>query len=223
MNTQTKTNVFISYSFDASREIKEEMAKRLSDASYAVDFSEKHDISDESDEVIWNYLKNRISGSSVMIIIYSRDFERNRGGKAFSVKDSEIYSYGKTPFKKQGWIYREIRCALREEKDNALNGIIVVMPDDIYNQLYSSSSCAKTGTRTVNLNREIYPPILKENYNNKKQGKNTTQCGCCFNIVDDSYIPVVKLSTFNSNMKYYIELAKEKRNHAGDYNIVKEI
>lgn len=218
---QTKTNVFISYSFNSSKDIKKDMANKLEAASYAVNYSEKEDISEKSDEEIWKYLRPRIAGSSVMIVIYSKDFENGKGGKAYPIRDSEFFNSHKSDFQRQGWVYKEIKCALREEKNNAMNGIIVVMPDEIYNQMFSKGICSRTLKESLYLNKELYPPILQENFANKRNGLWTPNCGCCLSILDDSYIPIVKLSIFYSEMDYYIKLVKEKRNNAEQYEITK--
>jgi hypothetical protein len=67
-----------------------------------------------------------------MIIIYSRDFERHLGGKALKLKDEYMHMHpSENDFRYQGWIYKEIRCALRDGFNNSINGVLVVMPDEI--------------------------------------------------------------------------------------------
>lgn len=217
---EQKTNVFISFSYDASANKKETLEKKLSESNYAINYSEKVDRSEMSDDTIWKELKGRIAGSSVMIVIYSEDFERNKGGKCLKLKDN--WNYNETPFHRQGWIYKEIRCGLRSQKHNDINGIIVVMPDEIYSKKFTSGYCQNTNTNTINLNKANFPEILLNNYINKRKGLWTPECGCCLSILQDSYIPIIKESTFMSDPKYYIETVKEKRDHVSDYEIKKE-
>ena len=217
-----KTNIFISYSFHSSKEWKEKLTKKIESSEYAVNYSEKKDISNQTDQKIWEYIKARIYGSSVMIVLYSRDFEYGLGGKALKIRDSAQNSLTKTNFEKQGWIYKEIRCALRHQKGNVLNGIVVVMPDEIWEEKYNSGICSKDKKNTSNLNKGTYPKILAVNYGNKIKKLWKPECGCCFNIFDDSFIPVVKQSVFEKNISHYITSIKGKRTEEKNYIIKKE-
>lgn len=218
-----KTNVFISFSYDASSKIKEKMEEKLEQSNYAINYSEKEDRSHLEEATIWKNLKDRIAGSSVMIVIYSEDFERGRGGKALKVDDESYYLPNrKNNFEKQGWIYKELRCALRSSKNNKINGIIVVMPDDILDIRYKRCNCNIFYRNVKNISKKHLPPIISNNYCNKKHRSDNWICECSSDTLADSYIPIVSQSNFEKNPKYYIELVKEKRNHVDDYNIVKE-
>jgi hypothetical protein len=52
MDNAKKSNVFISFSFDKSRKIKEKMEEKLEQSNYAVNYSEKVDRTDMTEETI---------------------------------------------------------------------------------------------------------------------------------------------------------------------------
>ncbi|BDU67540.1 MAG: hypothetical protein TYPL_1930 [Candidatus Tyloplasma litorale] len=62
MINDTKRKVFISFPYDEQKDLKEKILEKIGN-SIAVDFSEKEDRSDTTDEYIWNNLFKRIKGS----------------------------------------------------------------------------------------------------------------------------------------------------------------
>lgn len=220
----SKTNLFISFSFDSSIEIKEHIVSELKRRDIIADYSEKVDRSMYSDQTIWSSLRDRIVGSSVTLVIYSRDFLRGSGGKALSIDDASEYSSQiSDPQFKQGWIYKEIRASLADEQNNPTNGIIVVIPDDYVNDIFSWGTCKTTGSRVRSINSNQLPPIIYENIFNIRNSFNSHECGCCYDRNYGSYISIIKLSDFLSDPESYIEIARNKRKESNKYEIRRNI
>lgn len=175
------------------------MAEFLRKNGLVVDYSEKTDYSDYSDEMIWNSLQNRIKGSSVTLLILSEDLVLERKGEA---------GYG---FKNSGWVYREISASLRDWENNRINGVVAVAPDDFYDKItYNGGNCISCGLNHTNYNNDKLNEILLENrFNVKSKFKKST---CAYDKLDDSYISIVKMSDFIENPKIYLDNAYEKRN-----------
>ena len=197
-----KTNIFISFSFSSSNNYKEELESLLEESNYAINYSEKIDRSKQSDHTIWKYLKTKIYNSSIMLLIYSKDLEKGYGGKACKFKDGREYLFTKgflegSAFSHQGWIYKELRCALANGFNNRINGILVIVTDNLWN--------------SKNINNI---PILKHNYKNRKT--------MTWDDFEDSFIPLVKMSDFINNKYNLIQKIRDKRNNYEMYRIIKE-
>lgn len=112
-------NTFISFAYDSNISMAEEVRKKLRMGSFGVDYSEKTDRREFTDETIWKNLLTRINGSSVTIILDSYDLRS---------KATAGYSFHSSP-----WVYKEISTSLRDWNGNALNGIVYVVPDSGFN------------------------------------------------------------------------------------------
>ncbi|EGZ31764.1 TIR domain-containing protein [Malacoplasma iowae] len=118
-----KITCFLSYSHDYRNEhSKNEVKKSVLLRDEIINYSENEDKSMFSDETIWNYLHDRISGSSCTILLLTWDLLND---------NKEKISYTKGSFLKSGWIYNEISASLRDWKNNRVNGLICVMCDNL--------------------------------------------------------------------------------------------
>lgn len=158
--------------------------------------SDDNDLSQLTDESIWNQLKQKIFDSSITIVLISPNMKN-------------LYRY-----ERDQWIPQEISYSLKEithngykkSKSNAL--IYVVLPDrnNSYNYFVGKTY----------FNYETYDysrifSIMKNNLNNFKYDKTV------------SYAVIVKWDTFISNYSYYINMAIKKQDNIVYYNISKQI
>ncbi|ALV23447.1 hypothetical protein ASO20_02170 [Mycoplasma sp. (ex Biomphalaria glabrata)] len=212
----SKSNVFISFSYNQSKDWKDEISEMLVKKDVIVDYSEKTDRDHQNNPAIWNALKLRIAGASVTVVLYSDDFEQGKGGKAMEKKDdaNEL-----DPQFNQGWIYKEIRESLVDAQNNPVNGILVIMPDEIYDEYHQVVSCTKTSEPRIQIFADTIPPIIKENILNVHDKFKKSVCSCCCNFIEDSYISIIKYSSFCKNPVYYISETKKKKGRAKEFKI----
>lgn len=200
------------------RDYIDEFEKKLdsSDNIYKGE-SDGEDLSNLTDDTIWEKLKDRIYDSSVTIIFISP------GMKEKSKKD------------KDQWIPWEISYSLKETSRKNKNGdsvtshsnamIAVVLPDECgsYNYYLESKNCCSGGCIMHHTN-ELFK-IIKSNKFNRL--KNASKCTCDNNDVvwsgTCSYIEAVKWANFISDYQKYINLAVERQEHIDEYDICKEI
>lgn len=178
--------------------------------------SDGEDLSQLSEETIWQKLRDRIYDSTLTIVLISKNM--------------------KDPYKleKNQWIPREISYSLKEtsRKDSSGNSITsktnamlaVVIPDrnDSYRYYTYINSCCDTKCRTL-LTNTLFK-ILRENMFNLKS-PNTSDCQSGSRIYhgDSSYIPSVEWDTFINDMDTYIDKAYEIQDNIDDYEIYKEV
>ena len=118
----SNTNVFVSFSFEEENlKIVNKIIKTLENNKQTINYSEKEDRSDSTDETIWKYLLNRIHGSSVTIVVLTKDLLTTNRHKISSGNQ----------WNKCGWVYKEISASLRNWKNNNISGIIVVYDDEL--------------------------------------------------------------------------------------------
>lgn len=107
------------------------------------------------------------------------------------------------------YVNSEIQASLRDTRKNKHNGLLAVIRDDLYNEIYTSGTCSDCGVVVRNRNNAFYeyyiPNLIKKNhtYHGDKCHYNST----------DVYCAVVKYSNFISNPELYIDEAFEKRDN----------
>ena len=158
--------------------------------------SDNNDLSQLTDDSIWNELKEKIFDSSITIVLISPNM--------------------KTLWKdeKNQWIPQEISYSLKEithngnrkSKSNAL--IYVILPNQANSYNYFENNYY---WNTVSYRYSVIFDIMRNNLNNYRY--------------DDSisYAVIVKWDTFIKNYSFYIELAVQKQEHIKSYNICKQI
>ena len=179
--------------------------------------SDGEDLSQLSEETIWEKLRDRIYDSTLTIVLISKNM--------------------KDPYKleKNQWIPREISYSLKEtsRKDSSGNSITsktnamlaVVIPDrnDSYQYYTYINNCCDTKCRTL-LTNTLFKILQKNMFNLKNP--NTSDCQSGFKIYYDddcSYIPSVEWDTFINDMDTYIKKAYEIQKNIDDYEIYKEV
>lgn len=174
------------------------------------------DLSNLSEEIIWQKLKDRIYDSSITIIFISP------GMKESGKKD------------KDQWIPWEVSYSLKETSRKNKNGdavtsktnamIAVVLPDTAgtYSYYLEKKSCCTSGCTTHHTNKLFQ--IIKDNkFNLKNATKKSCDTGSTIWYGDCSYITAVKWCDFKSDYNKYIDAAYERQNNIDNYDIVKTV
>lgn len=159
--------------------------------------SDDNDLSQLTDDSIWNQLKQKIFDSSITIVLISPNM------KSWLKEE------------KDQWIPQEISYSLKEithndsekSKSNAL--LYVVIPDKTGSYDYFIEKDYFTNKEDFNYIKIFN--IMKKNLNNYKYDETI------------SYAIVVKWDTFIKNYSTYIENAVKNQANIDDYNICKQI
>lgn len=179
--------------------------------------SDGEDLSDLSEDTIWEKLKDRIYDSSVTIVFISP------GMKETGKKDRDQ------------WIPWEVSYSLKEtsrknKKGDAITShsnamLAVVLPDEnnSYTYYLESKSCCSGGCTTHHTNR-LFTIIKKNKFNRTENASkrtcdndNTIWTGTC------SYIEAVKWSNFIADYQKYVDFAVNRQDHIDEYDIYKEV
>ena len=179
--------------------------------------SDGEDLSNLSDNTIWEKLKDRIYDSSVTVIFISpgmREWWKND---------------------RDQWIPWEVSYSLKETSRRNKNGdsiishsnamIAVVLPDSAgsYSDYLESKSYCSSGC-TMHHTNNLFTIIKKNKFNRIKNGSNrncdnndTIWTGTC------SYIEAVKWYSFIKDYQKYIEKAIKRQDCIDEYDICKEV
>ncbi len=179
--------------------------------------SQGEDLSDLSDNTIWEKLKDRIYDSSVTIVFISP------GMRETGKKDRDQ------------WIPWEVSYSLKETSRKNKNGdpvtshsnamLAVVIPDEngSYSYYLETKNCCSDGC-TMHYTNRLFEIIRKNKFNRIKNASKrtcdnneTVWSGTC------SYIEAVKWSNFIVNYQKYVNSAVERQKHIDEYDICKEI
>lgn len=174
------------------------------------------DLSELSDDTIWEKLKTRIYDSSITVIFISPNMkEANKSDR-------------------NQWIPWEVSYSLKEVSRKNKNGddvtshtnamLAVLLPDsnNSYEYYLQTNNCCLDHCSTHKT--AILFDIIKNNMFNKKNGtKRVCRNGSTVWTGESSYIEVVKWCNFINNYQYYIDLAVERSDNIDDYDIKKEI
>lgn len=175
------------------------------------------DLSDLSDDTIWEKLKDRIYDSSVTVVFISP------GMKETDKKDRDQ------------WIPWEVSYSLKETSRKNKNGdsitshsnamIAVVVPDEngSYTYYLQPNTCCTSGCTTHH--RDILFEIIKMNKFNRIANESKRTCGQDSVVWTGtcSYIEAVKWSSFKADYQKYIEAACDRQEHIDEYDIRKEV
>lgn len=179
--------------------------------------SDGEDLSNLSDDRIWEKLKDRIYDSSVTIVFISP------GMKETGKKD------------RNQWIPWEVSYSLKETSRKNKKGdsvtshsnamLAVVLPDKNGSYAYylEQKSCCDGGC-TTHYTDKLFTIIKKNKFNRIKNASkrtcdsdNTVWTGIC------SYIEVVKWSIFITDYQKYVDFAVERQGNIDEYDICKEV
>lgn len=158
--------------------------------------SDDNDLSQLTNESIWNQLKQKIFDSSITIVLISPNMKDN------------------WKLEKDQWIPQEISYSLKEinhdgSKKSKSNSLIYVVLPDKNNSYDYFIQKSYWNTETYQFDKIF--SIMKNNLNNYKYGNG------------HDYAIIVKWDTFLSNYNSYIELSIQKQNNIDSYYICKQI
>lgn len=178
--------------------------------------SEGEDLSNLSDETIWEKLKDRIYDSSVTVVFISPGMKEN----------------WKTD--RDQWIPWEISYSLKEVSRRNKNGdavtsrsnamVAVVLPDEngSYSYYLESKNCCNSGCTTHHTDK-LFTILKKNKFNLKEANKKMCDTGSTIWYGEYSYIEAVKWNNFIKSYSTYIERACERQDNIDDYEICKEV
>lgn len=194
-------NVFISFRFSDGHEYKDDLSARFNQNEDTVDFSEDKDRSKMSEETIRKYLYEKLKRSSITIVLLTPlavNHKKDFGGRY------------------DDWMYDEIRYSLEDRENNRTNGLIAVYTPEAADMLVQVQ---QNGAIAVN---DVENLFRKNMMNVKDSFKKHLKAGL-FDADYDSYCSLVPYETFIKDIGKYIDIASQKRNKIGNYNIVKRM
>jgi hypothetical protein len=174
--------------------------------------SAKEDLSDLSEEAIWERLKDRIYDSTVTIVLISPNMKESHRRDSSQWIPWEI-SYS----------LKEIQRTDRISRSNAVFAIVLPDHNNSYGYFIKDYSCCSVGCASCNTNMLFN--ILKKNIFNQKRKQIAQVCynGAKIYLGDTSYIQIVKWIDFTNNAQSVINKAIEIKNKIDEYDICKEV
>ena len=200
------TKVFISFRFSDGKEIKDELVDLFDESTEVINRSEDVDRSQMSEDIIQEYLYEKLKDTSVTIVLLTPE--------AVSYRKNWIGNY-------DDWLYDELRYSLEDRKNNRTNGVVAVYTDDAKDMILESSShycshCQETKScRTL----KFFDNLARKNMLNIKQSYKKNLCNDLYDDSHDSYISLVSLEEFKQDHTKYIDNAKDKRDRLHEFNI----
>lgn len=223
--------IFVSYKYADDQVENLEWYSNSTVRDYIDKFEEKVDSSDDiykgegddedlsnlTDDTIWEKLKDRIYDSSVTIVFLSPGMKENQKAD------------------RDQWIPWEVSYSLKETARRNKQGqsvtshsnamMAVVLPDTSgsYSWYLERRSCCDSKCTTHHIDK-LFEIIKKNKFNRTKNGvkrncdNNTTVwIGTC------SYIEAVKWSNFIDDYQKYVTEAVDRQDHIDEYDICKEV
>lgn len=202
--------VFISFRFDDGSFYKDKLSEIFDDSTDIINRSEDEDRSQMSEDTIQKYLYEKLSDTSVTIVLLTPMALNHR--KDFWGRYDD-------------WMYDEIRYSLEDRDNNRTNGLIAIYTPEAESSLISSTThscsiCNTTKKVTVVSNIDN---LARKNMMNIKSNYKTNPCSNIFDSTWDSYCQFVSWDDFKSDYKKYIENACEKRDMLYKYNLCKRL
>ena len=178
--------------------------------------SDDEDLSDLSEDTIWEKLKDRIYDSSVTIVFISPEM------KEWGKKEADQ------------WIPWEISYSLKEVSRKNKNGdavtsrsnamIAVVIPDEngSYSYYLENKNCCGESCVMHHTNK-LFSIIRKNKFNLKESNSKNCDSGETIWYGECSYIEAVKWKDFIEDYEVYIDRACKRQDNIEDYDICKEV
>ena len=193
--------VFISFRFSDGSDYKESLEKTFEELDYVINKSENVDRTGASDEVIKNYLYEKLRDTSLTIIILPPDAINYRRNYYGYIDD---------------WLYDELRYSLENRSGNRTNGVIALYTIEAKHIVILSET--KELITIANFNN-----LARKNMLNIKNEYKHCQIPEQYNSEKDTYISLVAFDKFINNPKTYIDSAIEKRNRLEQFELVKRM
>ncbi|WP_106765147.1 TIR domain-containing protein [Pseudoruminococcus massiliensis] len=180
--------------------------------------SDGEDLSQLSDDTIWEKLKNRIYDSTLTIVMLSKGMRE------------------KYKAEKHQWIPQEISYSLKEisridSSGNSVtsktNALIAVIIPDIYGNYdyftYQKDCCTKKCTHYNNDSDRIFTIMSKNMFNQKSPDKEQCDNNNYIYHGECNYMLCVKWNDFVDNVDKYIDRAYSIQDNQEEYDIAKTI
>ena len=194
--------VFVSFRYHDGHKYKEKLDRIFDESTKIINCSEDVNRSQLSEESIKRYLYNKLSNTSVTVIIITPEavnYQKNIWTGAYD-----------------DWIYDEVKYSLDDRVGNRTNGLVAVYTEDAKPLLMNvGSNGCKTIKRFENLVYENMMNVKSEYKTNKEYG--------VFDSRWDSYCSLVSWSDFISDYERYIDEAARKRDIISHYKITKRM
>lgn len=167
------------------------------------------DLSDWTDEQIWEELKDRIYPTTCTIVLISPN-----------MKDPNRYD-------KSQWIPWEISYSLREttrgDRTSKRNAVLAVVLPDVngnYDYVLTHNNCYGCQSKCITYHRDWMFTILKENMFNRKN-PDKTECQNLSTIWygECSYIPFVTWDYFKNNVSKCIDRVEKIKDDVDNYEL----
>lgn len=178
--------------------------------------SDGDDLSQLSEDTIWEKLKNRIYDSTLTIIMISPNMKEN-----WKTESNQ-------------WIPREVSYSLKETSRKDKNGnsvksrsnalLAVVIPDmsGSYSYFTGKKSCCTSSCTYYNT--DILFSIMKNNmFNHKNPDVKECNMGSTVYYGESSYMYCVKWCDFIADVGGYVDKAFEINENIDEYNICKDV
>lgn len=203
--------VFISFRFSDGKELKDELCDCFDQNNDIINCSENKDRSQMTDETIKEYLYDKLSATSVTIVIITPDAINYRKTLMGSTYDD--------------WLYDELRYSLEDRVSNRTNAVIGVYTEEASSKLFIKSihNCSTCGKDTEVNSMKEFDNLVRKNMMNVKPSKKKNPCEGIYDSLDDSYCSLIAFNEFKDNIDKYIDNAIEKRERIDDFNIVKRM
>lgn len=178
--------------------------------------SDGENLSELSEEAIWQKLKDRIYDSSLSIVFISPNMKEK----------------GKTD--KEQWIPWEVSYSLKEISRKNKNGdpitsrinamIAVVLPDgnNSYSYYLEAKNCC-TSKCTMHHTNKLFDIIRKNKFNYKNPDKKECDTKDTIWYGECSYIKAAKWDDFIGDINMYVDEAYKRQDDISNYDIYKEV
>ena len=204
------TKVFISFRFSDGKKIKDELVDLFDESTEIINRSEDTDRSQMSEEIIQDYLYEKLKDTSVTIVLLTPkavDYSKNLWGEY------------------DDWLYDELRYSLEDRKNNRTNGVVAIYTNDAKDKLISESthSCSQCQETQSCRSLKNFDNLVRKNMVNIKNSYKKNPCDNLYDDEHDSYISLVSLEEFKQDYTKYIDNAKEKRDRLHEFEISKRM
>lgn len=204
------TKVFISFRFSDGKKIKDELVDLFDESTEIINRSEDTDRSQMSEEIIQDYLYEKLKDTSVTIVLLTPkavDYSKNLWGEY------------------DDWLYDELRYSLEDRMNNRTNGVVAIYTNDAKDKLISESthSCSHCQETKSCRTLKSFDNLARKNMLNIKQSYKKNPCNDLYDDSHDSYISLVSLEEFKQDYTKYIDNAKEKRDRLHEFEISKRM
>lgn len=197
----TARKVFISFRFKDGNKLKEDLVEKFEGLDYTINKSEDKDRSSMTEETIRKYLYEKLSDTSVTIVLLSPMAVNHKRNDSGDLDD---------------WMYDEIRYSLENREGNATNALIMLYSSDAKPQVILKETESVT---TVN----SFDNLARKNMMNVKNAYKVQKKAGLYNSLEDSYASLISYEKFMKNPELYIENALSKRERKEEFNLIKRM